>query len=503
MNGNSLFEKWIGILLRWRKRRRLFSLMAWFLALSLILSTFAFGFQKVFHFARGNIYLYLILTLVSFGIALGIHLLTRKNFLTDLIEIDSRLKLKDRLSTAFEYRQSERKSRFREGLLADAGKVLEGFPKSKLYPLGFSPAYVLIPLFAFILLGLSLLDFSPLKPAGEKTRERLARAGKAIERFSKEKTRETIGLNDQSLGEPYRQLEEIAKDLQNQSLRPEKLLLTLGEMRKEALAERLRLTRKLEKELNGDVTSGSANPFTLPKELTTTKDLEKLSEQLKDLFEGSLPESIAKDIARIGEKLELEQFLDKTINQAIPSDPTGDERSLLSKREKGYTGEGEPREKSGKQPSGEARSFLALEKEQARLPAPPTAGQGPEDGRKSGKRPQDREEDDGFTAGTTKGTGERLLPSELKGGRGPSFKEGGGPSGPEPGSSFQVRSLPLFGKTKNGQEESLPEIPANYRREMEAALLKEKIPQEYREYIKHYFLSIRQEKGKKQDDKNQ
>ena len=252
--------------------------------------------------------------------------------------------------------------------MADAGKVLEGLPRNKLYPLGFSPAYVLIPLFAFILLGLCLFDFSSLNPAGEKTRERLARAGKAIERFSKEKIRETIGLNDPSLGEPYRQLEEIAKDLQNQSLKPEKLLLTLGEMKKEALAERLRLTRKLEKELNGDGTPGPANPFSLPKELTTTKDLEKLTEQLKDLFEGSLPESIGKDIARIGEKLELEQFLDKTINQAIPSEPTGDERSLLSKREKGYTGEGETREKSGKQPSGETRSFLALEKEQTRLP---------------------------------------------------------------------------------------------------------------------------------------
>lgn len=496
MNGDSVFEEWIGTLLRWRKRRRLFSLMAWFLALSLILNTFAFGFQKVFHFARGNIYLYLILTLVSFGMALGIHLLTKKKFLTDLIEIDSRLKLKDRLSTAFEYRPSERKTRFREGLLADAGRVLEGLPKNKLYPLGFSAAYVLIPSFAFILLGLSLFDFSALKPTEEKTQERLARAGRAIERFSKEKIPETIGLNDQSLGEPYRQLEEIAKDLQNQSLKPEKLLLTLGEMKKEALAERLRLTRKLEKELNGDGTPGSDNPSTFPKELTTTKDLEKLTEQLKDLFEGSLPESIAKDIARINEKLELEQFLDKTINQAIPSDPTGDGRSLLSKREKGYAGEGETR------PSGEAGSFLALEKEQTKIPPPPTAGRGSEEERKAGKRPQGREDGDGFTAGTTKGTGERLIPSELKGRKGPSIKEGGGPSDAEPGSSFQVRSLPLFGRTKNGREEIPQEIPASYRREMEAVLLKENIPREYKEYIKYYFLSIRQEKGKMQDDKN-
>lgn len=474
-----------------------------FLALSLILNAVALGIQKIFFSLRVGPSLYLVLTLLSFGLSLLFHLLTRKDFLSELIAIDSQLQLKDRLSTAFEYRQSERQSRFKEGLLADAGRVLEGLPKNKLYPLGFSAAYILIPLFAVILLGLSLFDFSPLKPERGKSQERLARAGKAMERFSQEKIRETIGLNDPSLGDPYRQLEEIAKDIQNQSLKPEKLLLTLGEMKKEALAERLRLTRKLEKELNADGTPGQDHPFTLPKELSTTKDLEKLTEQLKDHFEGGIPDSMAKDISRIGEKLDLEQFLDQTINQAVPSEPTGDERSLLSKQGKGYSGEEAGRGKSGNQPSGETRSFLTLEKEQTKLPGPPTAGQGPEDGRKAGKRPQEREEADGFTAGTTKGTGERLLPSELKGGKGPSFKEGGGPSGPESGASFQVRALPLFGNTKNGREEIPPEIPASYRREMEAALLKEKIPQEYREYIKHYFLSIRQEKGKKQDDKNQ
>lgn len=503
MNGDSFFEERIDTLLRWRKRRRLFSLIVWFLALSLILNAVALGFQKIFYSLGAGISIYLALTLLSFGLSLLLHRLTRKDFLSELIAIDSRLQLKERLSTAFEYRQSERKSRFREGLLTDAGRVLEELPKTKLYPLGFSAAYILIPLFAFILLGLSFFDFSPLKPSGKKTQERLARAGKAIERFSKEKIRETIGLNDQSLGEPYRQLEEIARDLQSRSMKPEKLLLTLGEMKKEALAERLRLTRKLEKDLSADGSPGPANPFTLPQELTTSKDLEKLTEQLKDLFEDGLPESIAKDISRIGEKLDLEQFLDKTINQAIPSEPTGDERSFLSKRGKGNSGEGEPRENSGKQSFGEARSFLALEKEQTKLPMPPTPGKGAEEERKAGKRPQGRDDDDGFTAGTTKGTGERLLPSELKGGKGPSFKEGGGPSGREPGSSFQVRALPLYGNKKNGREEIVPEVPPSYRREMEAALLKEKIPQEYREYIKHYFLSIRQEKGKKQDDKNQ
>ncbi len=128
-------------------------------------------FKKYFIPWGQGISIYLVLTLLSFGLSLLFHLLTRKDFLSELIEIDSRLQLKERLSTAFEYRQSGRESRFREELLADAGRVLEGLPRNKIYPLGFSAAYVLIPLFAFILLGLSLFDFSPLKPQGKKHRK--------------------------------------------------------------------------------------------------------------------------------------------------------------------------------------------------------------------------------------------------------------------------------------------------------------------------------------------
>jgi hypothetical protein len=499
MKKESVFEQKIGLLLKWRKRRRLFSFLVWFFTFSLILNAVFLGFQKIYNFFGKTISITLVLTLISLGLALLRQLMTRKDFLSELIQIDSRLQLKERLSTAFEYRPSGKKSRFQEQLLNDAGEVLDRLTKKRLYPLGFSMAFVLIPLFAFILLGLQYVDFSSPPPQGEKTRDKLSQIGLAIERFSKAKIQEISEKNDRSPGEPYRQLEEIAEDLQNQSLKQEKLLLALGEMKKEALAERLHLTRKLEKELNGGGSPGAANPFSLPQEFPTSKDLEKAAEQLKDLFNGHLPESIAKDISRIGEKLELEQFLEKTINLTIAPGPAGEERSFLSKREKGYGEGGERREKMEKSPGGENRSPLALEKEQAGPAMTPRTGQGLEDGRK----PEGREVDEGFTAGSSKGTGERLLPSEFKRGKGPSVKEGEGSSGQETGSSFQARALPLFGKTKNGREEILPEIPGSHGRGMEGVLLKEKIPQEYKEYIKHYFLSIRQERGKRQDDRNQ
>ncbi len=311
-------------------------------------------------------------------------------------------------------------------------------------------------------------------------------------------------MNDQSLGEPYRQLEEIAKDLQSQSLKPEKLLLTLGEMKKEALAERLRLTRKLEKELNADSSPGPANPFTLPKELTTTKDLEKLTEQLKDLFEGGLPESIAKDISRIGEKLDLEQFLDKTINQAIPSEPTGDERSLLSKRGKGNSGEGETQGKIRKTTfrRGQVLSCPGKGTDQA-----PHASHGRDKGRrKNGRRVNDpragrttmasqpeRQRERGKGSCPLNSRGERVPPS--KKGRGLQARNRDPLSRYEPYPFLEIRKM---AGRKSRRISPLP-IEEKWKR----LYLKKRFPRSTGNTIKHYFLSIRQEKGKKQDDKNQ
>jgi hypothetical protein len=502
VTGDSEFEKKVATLLRWKKRSRLFSSMVWALALSLILNAFALGFKKVFHWPENDLFIYLALTLIAFGLGLIFHLLPPKDLLLDLIEIDSRLQLKDRLSTSFEYWQSGRPSRFRERLLSDAGGVLDRLPRKKLYPPRFSVSYVLIPFFAFIIMGLLLFDFSPPQFKRETTPEGLARVAAEIKKFSKEKILEAIARNDQSLGEPYRQLEEMAKDLQNHSLKQEKLLLALGEMKKEALAERLRLTQKLEKELNAGGSPSQGNSFSLPQESATPQKLEKMTEQLKEFFDGSLPDSITKDISRIGEKFELEQFLEKTLSMAIPSEPGGDERLPGSKKDKAYVAKGETREELKRNPSGEAKAPLSPEKDPTRVPGSPKAGPGMEDNREAGKKSQHDKNDDPYTAGSSKGTGERLVPYELKGKKGPSFKEEGGPTNSDPRDSFQVRALPSFGKTKNNREEILQEIPARYWEEREAVLLKEKIPQEYREYIKHYFLSIRQEKGKKRDDKS-
>jgi hypothetical protein len=502
VNLDSNFENSINTLLVWRKRRRLLSFLIRTLTFSLILNALALGFQKMGYVGWNGVWIYFILIVPSLGFALVLQHLTSKNLLSDLIEIDSRLLFKDRLSTAYEYRQSGKKTLLKEKLFADAGRALGGLSKNKLFPIGFSSSYILIPLASFFIFSLLLFDWSLPQSQGETTPEKLAWIGKEMEKFSKEKIVETKALEDRSLGEPYLKLEELAKELQNQSLKREKLLLALGELKQAAEAERLRITRKLEQDLNAGPTPGNAGAFSLSKEITTPKDVEKLAERLKDLFDGTLPDSLAKDLSRLRQKLQLEQFLESTEDQAASPGPAGEERFLLSKREKVFTGENAQRENSGKIPSLDTKPSFSKGKDQTKIFGPPESEPGKGEKPQDGKGTQDREDDRPFTAGRGRGTGEKVLPFEFKGGKGDSVKERGAPSSTESESAFQVRTLPRFGKPKEDREGIVPQIPASYRQEMEAVLHKEKIPREYRDYIKNYFLSIRQEKGKKQNEKS-
>ncbi len=503
MNLVSDFENSLNTLLAWRKRRRFLSFLGLTLTFYLIVTALALGFQKIGYIGWVGVWIYLILVLPSLGMALILQRRTSKTIQSDLIEIDSRLRLKDRLSTAYEYRQSGRKTLLKENLFTDTGKALKGLSRNELFPIGFSPPYILIPLASIFILSLLIFDWSLPKPQVDKMSEKLAWIGKEMERFSKEKIFESKTMEDRSLGEPYRQLEELAKDLQNQSLKKEKLLLSLGEMKQAAQAERLRITRNLEKDLNTGSTPGNAAATPLSKEITSPKDVEKLAERLKDLFDGALPDSLEKDLSGIRQKLQLEQFLENTEDQARSPGPAGEERFLLSKREKAFSEKDTPLEKPGKIPSPDATPSFSGEKDKSKIFGPSEPKQGKGDIPQDGKGSQGRKDDRPYVAGRGKGTGEKLLPYEFKRGAESSLKEKSAPSSTGSDSSFQVRTMPHFGKPKEGQDKILPQISASYRQEMEAVLHKEKIPQEYREYIKNYFLFIKQAKEKKQNDKSQ
>ncbi len=81
---------------------------------------------------------------ISLSAALFIGLVTRSNLLNVLIDIDRRLKLQDRLSTAYEYLKSKKKTEFADLLLNDAAAKLTQINNQQLVPARFSLLHLLV-----------------------------------------------------------------------------------------------------------------------------------------------------------------------------------------------------------------------------------------------------------------------------------------------------------------------------------------------------------------------
>ena len=71
---------------------------------------------------------------ISLSAALFIGLVTRSNLLNVLIDIDRRLKLQDRLSTAYEYLKFKKKTEFSDLLMNDAAAKLHQINRQQLMP---------------------------------------------------------------------------------------------------------------------------------------------------------------------------------------------------------------------------------------------------------------------------------------------------------------------------------------------------------------------------------
>jgi hypothetical protein len=98
-----------------------------------------------------------------FGLCLGVGLLItflkKKKFLDFLIDSDTRLQLKDRLSTAYEYQGSGKKSDLKDLLMKDATRTLRQLGKRKLLPLKLSYHHFLLVLLIVINIALYASDY--------------------------------------------------------------------------------------------------------------------------------------------------------------------------------------------------------------------------------------------------------------------------------------------------------------------------------------------------------
>jgi len=477
----------------------MFSLFIWSSALALIFNTIALGILKSGYFQWNGISIYPTLILFSFAVTLFYLVRKKKDFLSELIEIDSRFQLKDRLSTAFEYHQSNRNSRFLGKLMADAGVIFGRIPKNEVYRNRFSVPYIIISLCAVFITILLFVDFSRSVPEEDRSPKRLAQIRMRMEKFSKDNFHEAVKKDDQSQAALYRQLDEIARELKKQSLSEEKLLHALGKIKNDARAERERLTLKLHNGLGGSSTVGPSGEAALQKETKTPKDVDKMEDQLKELFDENLPQSLSKDISNIRENLQIEQFVNMTIDQTKSSAKDRDKMFLLEKEEN-VPQDNRAEKKSDRPSSGNNLASVPTDKEGTKQSMTPPSGRGKGNDERGNERHQGQESDEVYTAGSGKGKGEKQSPNKIQSAKGRFYRDQKSSSGPEQKYNVHVRSLPVMGKTNAKEEELSPDRLSPYQDAVEAVLKKEEIPVEYRNTIKNYFLSIGLRKGKKQND---
>lgn len=419
--------------------------------LSIVVNTTALGVKKIGLFHLEGYSIYALLGLVTLAFCVLHTLRTKRGFMDELIDIDTRLGLKEKLSTAYECHQLGRKSIFVDLLTMDVGNMLGSIKASQIFPRNLTPAHLLIPLFAGVIIILLLVDLIPRPPIqNTDSRERVKQIGVKMERYSRRELRDIEKTNKAARKDLYRQMEKVAQDLKGQSVPGETLLKSLGELMKQAETERSQLARQLEAELGLGDTSSMPMLKSPGKEDITLEELEQLRNRLRELFEGETPASIQEDISSLEQVRRAELFLEKTM----------DEVGLA------LTEEGE----------------LTALKPTMQIALP---GQGKTGSEESEKDSPTSKRDLISKAGVRKGTGEKRPPYELEGSRGPALKDGV-ISGKGDWYNVHVLSLPRAGKAKMKEED----VIRSYHQEVENVLQKEDIPLNYREYIKNYFLSI-------------
>ncbi len=443
--------------------------------LALILDTVALALYKLGVFQWEGYDVYILLLLFSFALSLLYTFHRKKSFQDALIEIDIRLGLKDRLSTAHEYHQSGRKSFFLDRLTLEANGLLESLRGRRIVPRHFSRIHLLIPVFTIVLTLLIVIDWSPRALEEDRTSmERFKQIGVQLERYAERvhpETSETVKDSQENFND---QMKAVARAIQDESMSEKKLIGSLERLMNQLEREKMRLAEKLNEQLNLGAVPQTPVLESLQMGEPTSTEVAQIKKELDDMFDGGVPASISQDLSNLTLHNEMTAFIKETMDTLgvpLKEDFMKDgEKSLLAGRAaedslinkdtfKEYEETG-----SGSIARPKQRANGELEESDDRLT---------------------EDEESVFTAGREKAKGNKKAPYDLESPDTPALEDKG-VSGKGDRYGTYVRSLPAIGRAGLKEEE----IITAYEKELENVMRKEDIPLPYREYIKQYFLSI-------------
>jgi len=430
--------------------------------------------------------IYALLVMVSLAFSLLIILRTKKSFMDELIEIDDRLELKDRISTAYEYYQLERESVFIDLLIKEAISFIKKIKPEPVLPRKFSPTHILTPLFLLVIIVLLFVDLTPKVTQQDLTyQEALEKISQKMDKYSKREIQAAKKKKKPSAENLYRRMEELAKELKTKKMTEKRALQSLGELRQEVEAEQTRLARKLEAELSLGDASNTPALKNLQNKKITPDDVNDFKKQVKQAFEQKIPASLSEDLSSLDNSQKLEQFLDETMKEIKSAVLEKGESSSAEDEKNQFTAQ--VLEEQGLQDTkaNQGQAAQPEGKEKGKKPVSQAAGKGESDTKKPEDDTPAPDEDQAYVAGRGKADDQRKPSYELKGSKGPALKDKG-ETGPGESYNIHVRSLPTIARAKLKEEE----VIGSYQQELENVLQKEDIPLNYREYIKNYFLSI-------------
>jgi hypothetical protein len=440
-------------------------------------------------FIESGTYASWVIHLIGFSLFVGALTvyLQEKGLLAFLIDIDTRLKLKDRLSTAYEYQKFGKKTDLSDLLMADAADTLGHLGTRKLFPLKFSFFYPGLILLILINMALYSSDYlwsgnKSMHPKQYKFKEisTLLRnySESRIESQKEKKTRQPDIYT--------KELENLSRKLQDGSISRDQVFTTLNRFLKDAQGKQTRLANAL----------GSQLAAAKIKEMPVSKiptmqnlsedNLEKLKMLLNRLPNNQIPDSVHRDIETLQELHRLETLLSQIIED-INEDTVRTETLAESDRNQTpgsqhFNDLNKPRDDT--QRSRILGKFSSSKRDREDPNRQPGSDQSQGAGRDLQK---EFESGDGYSsvAGRRKSSGKKKSSTEIEKLSGPGTQDEMIPSQIQ-NYLIHIRSLTAIGESRIKSED----IMRIYRQEIENILQKEDIPLNYREYIKHYFISI-------------
>jgi hypothetical protein len=424
---------------------------------------------------------------ISLSAALFIGFVTRSTLLNVLIDIDRRLKLQDRLSTAYEYLKFKKKTEFADLLMNDAAAKLDQINKQQLVSARFSFPHLLVIILLIINIflyssGFFMSDFK----STQQELQIIENAGKLLKNYTISRIDNRAVQKSKPQSVYAKKLDQFSNKFNDNSKPFEQRVAALDSFLKEVQGEQARLAN----ELGARLDSAAIKELPIPKipdpANLSSSQLEKLKGLLNRTLNNRMPDAISQNIESLQELETIEKLLSRIINELKDGRSIADDSAESAGNERRTSQPTETLENPPDDPNRPNPDGLFSDH------SPGAAGWSDHLG--SGKLQQHGDDlQDGMgqpegysaSAGRAKSKEENKLSYELEKTQ-DSVLQDKMASSQAKSYLIHIRALTDVGEARLKEEE----IFQTYRKEVESILQKEDIPINYREYIKNYFISV-------------